>query len=470
MNSKAVPEGLKLSECERGVGGKNSPIRYIPESDPIQEALEKKKKVTYFKLTLPNTKSEMSVAQWASGTPEQFLLHVRAAIHACKQMELDANFTRAQEAVSTAELNLEIAKESYATVRSSEKKKAKGNKGEATPGDSESLALAKADYEKAMQAVASAKLTVTTEGAKAFELYGNLLSDEARPAWEKIIRAQVTSSPWEDIYGVTHSETPTKTWDSFMECVMFHLLQVFKADTGETLKYYITNTLRKPNRVPIRQFLVRVEQLNSYLENLPCLYYSSNATQVTKMVTPLDDADLATHLLRMCPAKWQTQYDLTEKTTPVSVRGLLPILEKIENNAELDAKPPSGNKTKGAGEKRKMESMDSRIPKKQKVVTFSDKYCTLCKKHGGPHKTHNTRDCRRFNSDGTPTKRNGGAGNTQKSGHSGKQRSHDKKREGANFAQIIRKEVKKAFRKQSSKHKKRRANDSDSDSDSDYSS
>ena len=42
---KSVPEGLKLSECERGVGGKNSPIRYIPESDPIQEALEKKKKV-----------------------------------------------------------------------------------------------------------------------------------------------------------------------------------------------------------------------------------------------------------------------------------------------------------------------------------------------------------------------------------------------------------------------------------------
>ncbi len=117
-----------MTECERGVGGKNSPIRYIPESDPVQEALEKKKKVTYFKLTLPSTKSEMSVAQWASGTPEQFLLHVRAAIHACKQMELDANFTRAQDAVTTAELNLEMAKESYATVRNSEKKRPRGTK------------------------------------------------------------------------------------------------------------------------------------------------------------------------------------------------------------------------------------------------------------------------------------------------------------------------------------------------------
>ena len=124
---------------------------------------------------------------------------------------------------------------------------------------------------------------------------------------------------------------------------------------------------------------------------------------------------------------------------------------------------------KGAGEKRKMESMDSQIPKKQKAVSFSDKHCVLCKKHGWPHKSHNTRDCHCFNTDGTPTKRNGGAGNSCKSGHSGKSRSQDSKREGANFAQIIRKEVKKAFRKQSSKHKKRRANDSDSDSDSDYS-
>ena len=50
----------------------------------------------------------------------------------------------------------------------------------------------------------------------------------------------------------------------------------------------------------------------------------------TKNIFPLDDANLATHLLHMCPAKWQTQYDLTEKTTPVNTRALLLILEKIE--------------------------------------------------------------------------------------------------------------------------------------------
>ena len=92
-------------------------------------------------------------------------------------------------------------------------------------------------------------------------------------------------------------------WDSFMECVMFHLQQVFRHDAGKILKYYITNTLRKPNRIPIRQFLVQFKQLNSYLESLRCLYYSPSTNQATKQVLPLDDANLMTHLLRMCLRK-----------------------------------------------------------------------------------------------------------------------------------------------------------------------
>ena len=68
------------------------------------------------------------MAQWTSRTPEQFLLHVRVAIHACKQMELDVNFSRAQEAMSTKELHLEVSKEEYVQVCTSKKKKAKGNK------------------------------------------------------------------------------------------------------------------------------------------------------------------------------------------------------------------------------------------------------------------------------------------------------------------------------------------------------
>ncbi len=83
---------------------------------------------TYVKLTLPNTGNELKVAVWASGTPEQFVLHVRPAIHACKQMGLDANFTKAEQTVVHAVLKAKLAKKEYVKLRSSEKKKNKGNK------------------------------------------------------------------------------------------------------------------------------------------------------------------------------------------------------------------------------------------------------------------------------------------------------------------------------------------------------
>jgi hypothetical protein len=111
---------------------------------------------------------------------------------------------------------------------------------------------------------------------------------------------------------------------------------------------------------------VQVEQLNSYLETLPC--------QTTKQVLPLDDANLVTHFLLMYLAEWQTQY--MEKMTPVSTRTLLLILEKIEYHTEVEAKPSSVIKPKGTEGKCKMESMDSHIPKKPKQVGFCDKQCT----------------------------------------------------------------------------------------------
>ncbi len=65
----------------------------------------------------------------------------------------------------------------------------------------------------------------------------------------------------------------------------------------------------------------------------------------------------------VCPAKWQTCYNLMENTTPVSTRALLFVLENIKKHAELDSKPPSMIKSKRAEGKHKMELMDSCIPK-----------------------------------------------------------------------------------------------------------
>jgi hypothetical protein len=39
-----------------------------------------------------------------------------------------------------------------------------------------------------------------------------------------------------------------------------------------------------------------------------------------------------------------------------------------------------------------------RVPKKARAK----KFCQRCKTHGGPHQTHNTNDCRRYDKEGKP--------------------------------------------------------------------
>ncbi len=89
-----------------------------------------------------------------------------------------------------------------------------------------------------------------------------------------------------------------------MDCITFHLLTVFQSAVAETQRFYISNELKKPNQVPIMQFVQRIQQLNGYLDLLPCIFYSEHATKLTKVVQAFDDVDLASHILQMIPRNW----------------------------------------------------------------------------------------------------------------------------------------------------------------------
>jgi len=115
-----------------------------------------------------------------------------------------------------------------------------------------------------------------------------------------------------------------------MDCVIFHLRTVFWSDAAETQRFYISNGLKKPNRVPIRQFMQRIQQLNGYLDLLPCLFYAEYATKLTKVMEPFNDVDLASHILRMVPRHWQDQHKFTGANVPQSVHKILEVLEYIE--------------------------------------------------------------------------------------------------------------------------------------------
>jgi hypothetical protein len=104
---------------------------------------------------------------------------------------------------------------------------------------------------------------------------------------------------------------------------------------------------------------------------MPVLQPKRNSGQQTSIALRQCQYQPFSVLLHMCLAKWQTQYGLTEKTTPVNTRALLLVIEKIKNNTEVETKPPSMIKPKGADGKHKMESIDSCIPKKSKQVPIS---------------------------------------------------------------------------------------------------
>ncbi len=94
--SKAVPEGLKNQEYEKGNRKKRPPIPYVPTVDEVQEAVNKGKEYSY-KMKLPD-KTEFSVPIWDTGTQEAFLIHVQQAKSACKRKGLFKDYDDALEA------------------------------------------------------------------------------------------------------------------------------------------------------------------------------------------------------------------------------------------------------------------------------------------------------------------------------------------------------------------------------------
>ena len=380
LTSKSIPEGLKPQECERSTGRSKPPISYIPERDAAQDAThDRTMKVRV------SEKLQLTVTVFHQGTPEQFLNHVQVTLETISQRGLDTDYQLAIKEDLEAEEKLTAATEAKESYLGSEE----------NPPVIKSWKKATAAKTRTSEAVASAIHEI-------FMQYSTLLSEEARRPWTKIVEEQINSEPYTDVYGIQHSEKRAASWSSFMECVQLHLQTVFRNDAAEAQRFYISNCLKKPNRVPIRDFVRRIQRLNGYLDLLPCLYYSSKAIKSTKVVGPFDDTDLASHILRMVPRNWQDQYELSGAMVPQSVRELLEVLERIEKAYPTD-KVGDGAKTNtkpNESSKRKMVTFNDRIPKKRRT----EKHCSLCKKHGGAHTTHNTPDCRKYDSNGTPKK------------------------------------------------------------------
>jgi hypothetical protein len=202
-------------------------------------------------------------------------------------------------------------------------------------------------YDKATFAKETAKNKREAAATKMFYFYANLLSSDAKYSWNKIVREQMEADQFKDLQGVSRKGPRGLLQESFGDCVMFHILTVFLNNAAEHEKYYLSSMLKKPQRVGVRQFVQRVEQLNAYAMQLPCWYYSpSYNAGMTPANVPFSEANLASHVLQMCLHQWQDQYNPQEKgMTPKDMHSLQASFEAIERICTPEkAHAPSGKK------------------------------------------------------------------------------------------------------------------------------
>jgi hypothetical protein len=212
--------------------------------------------------------------------------------------------------------------------------------------------------------------------------------------------------------------------------------------------------------------------LNNYLTHLPTVFNSSMAIEGTKKGNvPFNEADLAGIVLNSVPVSWLNQYNMTHQTLPSRTRTHLQDLESIEH--VMDEKHEAGLKVKvkeasasaiakGSSKKRFASgSPGEQVPKKGKP----SKFCQHCKAKGGPHLTHNTKECCRYDGNGNPVaadgRKPGGAKPSSKLGGDNQMAYLT-----AAIESIMKKELKKAMKSKKRKHNC--AYDSPSSSDSDY--
>jgi hypothetical protein len=191
---------------------------------------------------------------------------------------------------------------------------------------------------------------------------------------------------------------------------------------------------------------------------MPCFYYSPNDNASTKPKNvPFMEAELGSHVLRMCPIQWQDQYNMNKKgMMPINMCLLLTLLEAIKcvctyKKGKLESSKKSSNK----GEKGKKCPGTNSTARVCKKVRF-EKHCNLCKKHGGACTMHNTYDCRRFDKD-----------RKEKSNfHAAKKGGRKNNPINQNFAQLTKKieKLEKVLKKSGKKGQKCCYKDSDSDS------
>ena len=135
---------------------------------------------------------------------DSFLVHIQQALDRIRQEGLQAAIEKAVKDKEECVQRLQWAQKAFANYK---------GKDESPPN--------KKAVQNATTAIDRKQETYKSLITQVFGLYSNLLTEEARRPWNKILEEQVKVAPWTDPFRIEHSKSQGKTWQSIMDCVTF---------------------------------------------------------------------------------------------------------------------------------------------------------------------------------------------------------------------------------------------------------
>ncbi len=71
--------------------------------------------------------------------------------------------------------------------------------------------------------------------------------------WDKIVHEMHTKDPSIGMNGSSNKGPHVCSWLSFIDCIKLHKMTIFPVDAAEKQHYYMTQTVKKPQRDTVRQ-------------------------------------------------------------------------------------------------------------------------------------------------------------------------------------------------------------------------
>jgi hypothetical protein len=206
--TKAVPNSFKDCKCKRIALCKGPLIPYVPEKECVQEMVLSFKD-QHLKTQIGKRYGTLSF-YLALGMREASTMHMRSALEAIKKKgyfkaHKGANVAYVEQRNLVKQAKAALAKLDGTTSEGtgSSRKSSKKPK-ETAATDSQPDPDLQAEYMSGIkQAHATEKAKAKAEQAALdmFQLYANLLSINAKYAWNKIVQEQMASDPYTDLQG-----------------------------------------------------------------------------------------------------------------------------------------------------------------------------------------------------------------------------------------------------------------------------